>query len=159
MAVSFHLLSDNGAVEDVEGSKQRRCAMAFVGMRHRASAARFHRQARLGAVERLDLALFVNREDDRMSGRVDVEADNVLEFLCELRIVRQLERPDAIGGELMGPQGCAAPSASSRPPPSLASGRSNGWLLPVAQRAPNRPPAAPCPPAAAACRVCASCRA
>ena len=27
-----------------------------------------------------------------MSGRVDVEADNVLEFLCELWIVRQLER-------------------------------------------------------------------
>jgi hypothetical protein len=37
-----------------------------------------------------------------MSGRVDVEADNVLEFLCELGIVRQLERSDATGGELMG---------------------------------------------------------
>jgi hypothetical protein len=32
-------------------------------MRHRAGVARFHRQARLSAVERLDLALFVDRED------------------------------------------------------------------------------------------------
>ena len=102
MAVSFHVLPDDGAIEDIEGSKQRRGAMPFVVMRHRAGAARFHRQAWLGALERLDLALFVDREDHRMSGRVDVEADNVLEFLCELGIVRQLERSDAMGGELMG---------------------------------------------------------
>src|SRR6478736_2325040 len=38
-------------------------------MRHCAGAARFHLQARLGAVEHLDLALFVDREDHRMSGR------------------------------------------------------------------------------------------
>ena len=82
MAVSFHVLPDDGAIEDIEGSKQRRGAMPFVVMRHCAGAARFHRQARLGAVERLDLALFVDREDHRMSGRVDIEADNVLEFLC-----------------------------------------------------------------------------
>ena len=97
MAVSFHVLPDDGAIEDIEGSKQRRGAVPFVVMRHCAGAARFHRQARLGAVERLDLALFVDREDHRMSGRVDVEADNVLEFLCELGIVRQLERSDAMG--------------------------------------------------------------
>ena len=70
MAVSFHVLPDDGAIEDIEGSKQRRGAMPFVVMRHCAGAARFHRQARLGAVERLDLALFVDREDHRMSGRV-----------------------------------------------------------------------------------------
>jgi hypothetical protein len=60
-----------------------------------------HRQSWLGAVERLDLALFVDRENDGMGGRVDVEADNVLEFLSELRVVRQLERPDAMRGELV----------------------------------------------------------
>ena len=36
-----------------------------------------------------------------MGGRVDVEADNVLEFLRELRVVRQLERADAMRGELV----------------------------------------------------------
>ena len=59
-------------------------SVALVVMRHRAGAAWFHRQARLGAVERPDLALFVDREDHRMSGRVDEEADNVLEFSANL---------------------------------------------------------------------------
>ena len=36
-----------------------------------------------------------------MSGRVDIEADNVLEFLCELGIVRQLERSDAMGAAIV----------------------------------------------------------
>jgi hypothetical protein len=58
-----HVLPDDGAIEDIEGSKQPGGAVAFVVMRHCAGAARFHRQARLGAVERLDLALFVDRED------------------------------------------------------------------------------------------------
>jgi hypothetical protein len=47
------------------------------------------------------LALFIDREDDRVLGRVDIEAGNVLEFNRELRIVRQLERADAMRGELM----------------------------------------------------------
>jgi hypothetical protein len=94
-------MSDDGAVEDVEGGEQRGCAVTFVVMRHGVGAARLHRQSWLGAVERLDLALFFDRENDRMGGRVDVEADNVLEFLRELRVVRQLERPDAMRGELV----------------------------------------------------------
>ena len=49
--------------------------------RHRAGAARLHRQPWLGTVERLNLALFVDREDDRMGGRIDIEADDVFEFL------------------------------------------------------------------------------
>jgi hypothetical protein len=57
---------------------------------------------RLGAVERLDLALLVDREDDRMGGWIDVEADDVFEFLGELRVVRQLERADAMRRELVG---------------------------------------------------------
>jgi hypothetical protein len=40
------------------------------------------------------LALLVDREDDRMGGWIDVEA--VFEFLGELRVVRQLERADAM---------------------------------------------------------------
>jgi hypothetical protein len=37
-----------------------------------------------------------------MGGRIDVEADNVLELVGELRIVRQLECPDAMRRELVG---------------------------------------------------------
>jgi hypothetical protein len=51
----------------------------------------------LGAVKRAELAFFVNREDDRMGGRIDTEADNIIEFPCELRVVRQLECANACG--------------------------------------------------------------
>src|ERR1700680_1813099 len=47
-------------------------------------------------------SLLVDREDDRMGGRIDVEADDVFEFLGELRVVRQLERADAMRRELVG---------------------------------------------------------
>jgi hypothetical protein len=50
------------AFEDIESSRQRRCAMAFVVVGHRAGSALLHRQAGWGAVERLDLRLFVDRE-------------------------------------------------------------------------------------------------
>src|SRR3954471_13594456 len=57
MAVTLHVAADDSAVEDVESREQRGGAVAFVVVRHRPSAARLHRQPRLGAVERLDLAL------------------------------------------------------------------------------------------------------
>jgi hypothetical protein len=45
MAVTFHVVTDDGAIENVEGGEERRGAMAFVVVRHRAGAARLHRQA------------------------------------------------------------------------------------------------------------------
>ena len=47
--------------------------MALVVVGHRAGSAFLHRQAGLGAVERLDLRLFVDREHDGMSGRIDIK--------------------------------------------------------------------------------------
>ena len=43
----------------------------------------------------------VNREDDRMDRKGDIETDDVPELLGELRIVRQLERPDTMRRELV----------------------------------------------------------
>jgi hypothetical protein len=60
-------------------------------MRHSAATALLQRQARLGAVKRLDLALFVDRQHDSMRRRIDVEADDLVQFGGELRIVGQLE--------------------------------------------------------------------
>src|SRR5271163_2268706 len=45
----------------------------------------------LGAVERLDLALFVKREGDSMRRRIDIEADDVGQLGGEARIARALE--------------------------------------------------------------------
>ena len=102
--VALHVAADDLAVQHVEGGEQRGRAVAFVVVGHGPGAALLHRQARLGAVERLDLALLIDREHDGMGGRIDVEADDVLELVGELRIVRQLERPDPVRRELMGLQ-------------------------------------------------------
>ena len=77
VAMALHVAADDGAVEDVEGGEQRRGAVALVVVGHRPGAARLHRQTRLGAVECLDLALLVDREDDGVGGRIDVETDDV----------------------------------------------------------------------------------
>ena len=85
--VARHALADHRAVEDVERGEQGGGAMALVVVGHGAEAAGVHRQARLGAVERLDLRFFVHREDHRMGRRIDVEADHVLDLVRERRIV------------------------------------------------------------------------
>src|SRR5271154_1882208 len=46
-------------------------------------------------------SLLVDRENDRMGGRIDVEADAVFELLGELRVRRQLECADAMRRELV----------------------------------------------------------
>jgi hypothetical protein len=51
---------------------------------HRPGAALLHRQAGLGAVERLDLALFIDREDDGMGGRIDIETDDVAQLVDDV---------------------------------------------------------------------------
>src|ERR1700690_1252122 len=56
VAMALHVAADDGAIENVEGREQRGSAMTFVVVRHRSGTARLHRQPRLGAVERLDLA-------------------------------------------------------------------------------------------------------
>ena len=80
--VSLHVAADDGAVKDVEGGEQRGCAVAFVVVGHRSGAAWLHRQTRLGAVERLDLALLIDRENDGMGWRIDIEADDVSRAIC-----------------------------------------------------------------------------
>ena len=99
MAVALHVLADDRAVENVERGKQRRRAVAFVIMGHGAGAALLHGQAGLGAVERLDLALLVDRQHHRMGRRIDIEADDIRELLGKGRVVRQLEAAPAVRAE------------------------------------------------------------
>ena len=91
MPVARHALADDGAIEHVEGGKQRRGAVALVVVRHCPAAALLHRQPRLGAVEGLDLALFIDRQHQGLVGRVEVEADNILDLGDEVGIAREFE--------------------------------------------------------------------
>jgi len=53
---------------------------------------------------RLNLALFVDRQDDRVDGRIEVESDDVAQFLDEAPIIGKLElaHPDQTGAEACG---------------------------------------------------------
>ena len=102
VTMALHAPADHLAFEYVESSEQRRCAVALVVVGHRAGAALLHRQARLGAVERLDLRLLIDREHDGMSRRIDVEPDNITQFGDKLRVVRELELLDPVRLQTMG---------------------------------------------------------
>src|SRR5450830_1891856 len=82
--VALHIAADDGAVEDIEGREQCRRAMTLVIVGHRPGAALLHRQTGLSAVERLDLALLSDREDDGMGGRIDIKADDVAQLAHKL---------------------------------------------------------------------------
>ena len=73
--------------------------MTLVIVGHGPGAALLHRQAGLGAVERLDLRLLVERQYHRMGWRIDIEADDLGELLGEGRVVRQLEAAPAMWTE------------------------------------------------------------
>jgi len=90
MTMALHASTEDLALKDIEGGKQGRDAMTLVVVGHGAGAAPLHRQSRLRAVERLNLALFIDREHHGMIGRIDVEADNLPEFAGELRSLDSL---------------------------------------------------------------------
>lgn len=101
VTMALHTLANDLAFEDIESSEQRRCAMALVVVGHRAGSAFLHRQAGLGAVQRLDLRFFIDREDDGMGGRIDIKPDNVAQLVDEPRVVGKLELMDPVRLETM----------------------------------------------------------
>ena len=54
--------------------------MALVVVGHGSGPTLLHGQARLGAVERLDLGLLVDRQHDGVLRRVEIQPDHVLDF-------------------------------------------------------------------------------
>ena len=77
---------DHVALQDIEGGKQRRRPVPCVVMRLPGRQPRPQGQHRLGPIQGLDLALFVNAQDQRLRGRVQVEADHVPQLADEVRV-------------------------------------------------------------------------
>ena len=140
MAMALHVLPDDCSVKHVERCEQRGCAMPLVIVGHGARTALLHRQAGLGAVERLDLRLLVDGQDHRMSRRINIEADDLGELFGENRIVRQFEaapsmrckamrlpnllhrrdgQPDDLGHRTCRPVGCFVRRRFLRQPDNL----------------------------------------
>src|SRR5436190_3247652 len=109
MAMPILALPNQLAVGHIERRKQGRGAVADIIMRHGSGASFLERQSRLRAIERLDLALLIAAENDRMLGRIQIEADHILELLHELRVVGDFEGPHQ-----MRLQSMRAPDAPNR---------------------------------------------
>jgi hypothetical protein len=67
VAMVQHVAADDGAIEDVESWEQRGGAVTFRSHTSSSRGPGFHRQSRPGAVECLDLALLVDRKNNRHS--------------------------------------------------------------------------------------------
>src|SRR6516164_11572571 len=103
VAMALHVAADHGSVKDVQGCKQAGGSVPFVIMGHGSGASFLHRQAGLGAVESLDLALLVDGQDDGVRRRIDVEADDVAQLVDEFRVLGQFELADAMRLKPMRP--------------------------------------------------------
>ena len=68
VTMALHASANDLAFEHVESNEQRCCAMAFVVVGHGPGAALLHRQAGLGAIERLDLRLLVDERTMAWAG-------------------------------------------------------------------------------------------
>jgi hypothetical protein len=89
MPMALHASHDVLAFKHIESGEQRRCPVALVVVGRGAGAALLHRQAGLDAVECQDLRLLIDREHDRVGGRIDIEPDNVAQLSDEPGVVGQ----------------------------------------------------------------------
>jgi hypothetical protein len=101
MPVALHATADHRSVQDIERREQGGRAVALVIVGHGPSPPLLQGKPRLGAVQGLDLALLVHRQNHRVGGRIDIEADDIGELLEELRVLRQLEGSHPVGREAM----------------------------------------------------------
>ena len=101
MPMLLHAASDDRPIKNIQRGKERRRAITLVVMGHRSAFSRLERQARLSAVERLDLAFLVDGDDDGVSRRIHVKANDVLDLLGEFGIVGAFERAQAVGLKTM----------------------------------------------------------
>ena len=90
MAMARLALGEHGSGGNIEGGKQCRGAVADIIVGDAFDIAESHRQHRLGAIERLNLALLIDRQHNRVVGRVQVEADHIAHLFDE----------EGVGGEL-----------------------------------------------------------
>src|ERR1700728_1092200 len=76
MAMTLQAFTDHDSRANIEGGEEGGCAVTLVVMSQSPDAPGIHRQAGLGTVQSLNLALFINGEDQGMLGRIEVEPDH-----------------------------------------------------------------------------------
>src|SRR3954454_6675302 len=96
VSVMLHVAPDDGAVEDVESGEQCGRAVTPVVVGHGSGAALLHRQTGLSAVERLDLAFFIDPREPRHERADRHRGRRCRQFGDKLRVGRELELFDPV---------------------------------------------------------------
>ncbi len=132
MAVPGLALGDHLSCGHVQGGKQRGSAVPDVVMGDSLHVTQAHGQQRLGAVEGLDLRLFVNAKHYRLVRRIQVQANDVPNLLDKERIGGELERFLPVGLHRDGLQPavnrCLGDPSRCSQSPSAPMGAAVGWF-------------------------------
>ena len=96
VSMARHAVPDHLAVEHTEGGKQSGRSMADVIMRHRSTAAFLQRETGLGSVEGLDLAFFVQTQNQRLVWRIQIQPYDIAQLLNELFVAAEFEGADQV---------------------------------------------------------------
>src|SRR5215210_6908538 len=90
-SVARQTRADHFSIEDIERRKQGRGAVPLVIVRLALGQSRPQWQDGRRAIEGLNLTLFIDAEDQRAIGRMEVEPDHVAHLLFKPRVVREFE--------------------------------------------------------------------
>src|SRR5664280_3677903 len=91
MTMAGHTVADHLAVQNIEGGEQGGGVVTLVIVGEGAATARLHRQSRLGAIQGLNLAFFIDAQHQGFFRRIQVQSHDILQFLDELRVPAELE--------------------------------------------------------------------
>ncbi len=101
--------TNHGTFKDIERCKKASSPVTFVIMRHGSTSPFFHRQPRLGSIQRLDLRLFIDTQHKGFIRRIQIQTHNVRQFFNKPFVLGQLERLSSMGLQPMGiPNSCNA---------------------------------------------------
>ena len=86
VAVTPVVLGDHRPAGDIQGGEQAGRAVPHIVMGHPRRGRGQDGQAGRGPVQGLDLAFLIDREDQRLLRRVEIQADDVADLVDELRV-------------------------------------------------------------------------
>jgi hypothetical protein len=87
MPVLYHAGDDDLSIGDIESYEKGGGPIALVVMGHGLAASRFQRLSRLGAVQRLDLTLFIPGEDDAMFRRAQLKTYDIFQLFSGVLVI------------------------------------------------------------------------
>lgn len=101
MPVACLALTDHRSFKNVESGKQRGRSMTLIIVCLALWQTRSQRKYRLGAIQRLNLTLFIHAQHDGIVRWIHIEPDDVAHFRSKITIVAELERFDPMRLQLV----------------------------------------------------------